>query len=497
MVNEHFKQWFGENYTVQRNGNIRNRSNRRVTVDNIWPEWMMLKRFREASGNWAPVEPEDIEEYAESERDRLWPSNNNDNVDLRAQQDQQALVNFVSLFEEGYEIKYTGTSFILVKKGQLFMEQVSPKTASNEIRLRMTSLAQRRPASEDGVAAIVSMLDEAKREKRSQALKLVQYDPAMKEKGFSFREWTEQLFVHYGIANTKLNRVMWKYFLHCIKRAAFGLKGPDFKIMFLIFSRVQGIGKSRLLKHLCDPFVGAFNPSATLSQLLDDNSVKALCTEGTALLDFQELGLGKSKNDNIDIAQMLKRIITLDEHKSRELYTSTNTTTLLNAVLSSSTNLHISEVVGDTDYRRYYVFESSMDKPTAIKKDWEEVDSFFNDTLADAYRFLNEEEIPTISKEMMTELREVQEGYARRVDLVTQWLNDAKITIVGEEDSEKEGVNPMDISLLYKRFKSFLQNCGLPQYSRQRMQQLIATSCDILPSMDADSKLIYYVKGGK
>ena len=93
-------------------------------------------------------------------------------------------------------------------------------------------------------------------------------------------------------------------------------------------------------------------------------------------------------------------------------------------------------------------------------------------------------------------MREVQEGYARRVDLVTQWLNDARITIVGEEDSDKEGVNPMDISLLYKRFKSFLQNCGLPQYSRQRMQQLIATSCDILPSMDADSKLIYYVKGG-
>ena len=406
-------------------------------------------------------------------------------------------MDFVTFFEEGYEIRYTGSSYILVKKGLRFAEQITVKTVANEICLRMIAHGQKKPPIDMCTAAIENMLNEAKRHKRDDALALVMYDPEVKNNGFSFKEWTEKLFAHYGIQNTKLNRLMWKYFMHCIKRAAFGLKGPDFKVMFLIFSRVQGIGKSRLLKHLCDPFIGAFNPSATLNQLLDDNSIKALCSEGTALIDFQELGLGKGKEGTVDVAAMLKRIITLDEHKSRELFTSTNTTTLVNAVLSSSTNLHISEVVNDSDYRRYYVFESSMTKEQAISKDWEEVDAFFESTLADAYRFLDENTMPVLGHDTMTELRDVQASYARRVDLVTQWMQEAEMTIVDEEDSSKEGVRPMEIALLYKRFKSFLQSCGLPAYSRQRMQQLIATSCDILPSTDENSKLVYYVKGGK
>lgn len=492
MINEFFKQWFDETYEVQRNGSMRDKGRRRTDVDTVWTNWMRLKRFREASGNWAPVEVEDIEQYVDSERERMWPRN-----DDGASGEQQALNNFTELFNESYEIRYTGSSYILVKKGGIYQEQSTVKTAANEVILRMVAQGLRKPTEAIATAAIESMISEAKRNKRDDALRNVAFDPSVKENGFSFKAWTEELFAHYGINNTKLNRVMWKYFMHCIKRAAFGMKGPDFKIMFLIFSRVQGVGKSRLLRHLCDPFVGAFNPSATLGQLLDDNSIKALCSEGVALIDFQELGLGKSKDGVVDVAAMLKRIITLDEHKSRELFTSTNTTTQVNPVLSSSTNLHISEVVNDTDYRRYYVFDSLMTKEDAINKDWEEVDLFFSNTLVDAYRSLDESEAPKIKHDMMKELRAVQETYATRADIITQWLNETKIVIVDECDADKEDVNPMEISLLYKRFKSFLQNCGLPMFSRQRMQQLIATRCDILPSMDADSKLVYYVKGGK
>lgn len=496
MINEFFKQWFDETYSVQKNGAVRDRGNRRVDTTTVWAEWMKLKKFREASGNWAPIDVEDVDEYADDVHDRTWPQSNEVGV-TKEEADFQALSDFVELFEKNYEVMYTGSSYIIVKKGMMFKEQMSIKTISSEIRLNMTLNRQRRPLIDDCISAIENILNDAKRTKREDALALVKYDPVIKQNGFSFKKWTERLFEHYGIQNTKLNRLMWKYFMHCIKRAAFGMNGPDFKIMFLIFSRVQGIGKSRLLKHLCDPFIGAFNPSATLNQLIDDNSIKALCSEGTALIDFQELGLGKGKDSSVDVAAMLKRIITLDEHKSRELFTSTNTTTLVNAVFSSSTNLHISEVVNDSDYRRYYVFESSMTKEEAIAKDWSEVDSFFADTLVDAYRFLDENELPSISQETMTELRGVQESYARRVDLVTQWMQEAGMAIVDEADSNKEDVRPMEISLLYKRFKSFLQNCGLPSYSRQRMQQLIATSCDILPSTDEDSKLVYYVKGGK
>lgn len=500
-MNSKFKQWFEEQgFSVQRNGTLRNRGNRRVTVESIFADWMALRRFR-SDDTWEPVNIEDIEDFVESERGRVWPqaqANTDDRAMQRALAAQQSLSDFVDAFNDGYECKYTGSSYILVKKGQLYCEQIAVKTASNEIRLHMKMNLQTPPASEDCVAAIEQIIAEAKREKRDYALALVKYDPEVKNNGFSFKEWTEKLFDHYKIKNTKLNRKMWRYMMHSIKRAAFGLKGPDFKIMYLVFSRIQGIGKSRLLKNLAQPFVGAFNNSATLDMLMDDNSIKALCSEGTALIDFQELGLGKGGNGSkdVDISAMMKRAVTLDEHKSRELYTSANTTVLCNAVMASSTNLHISEVVHDTDYRRYFTFESEMTKADAIVKDWEEIDAFFNDTLTTAYRFLNEEEIPSIDKATMSELRAEQSTYARRVDLVTQWLNDCGLTIIDKSDAEKEGVNAMDINLLYKKFKNFLSQCGLPNYSRQRMQQLIAASCDILAD-SVDGRNVYYVKEAK
>ena len=496
MVNEYFKQWFVEQgIDVQKNGTLRDRGRRKVSVDDLLVQWMRLKKFREASGEWAPVEAEDVEDFIDDEHDKLWPPVTQGQTE--EQKAQQALDDFVTYFEEGYEIKYTGSSYILVKKGLCFVKQMAVRTVADEICLRMIAHGQKRPPIEMCTAAIENMIAVAMENRKGDALKAVMYDPEVKRRGFSFKEWTEELFSHYGIPNTKLNRLMWRYFMHCIKRAAFGFKSPDFKMMFLIFSRVQGIGKSRLLKHLCDPFIAAFNPSATLYQMTDDNAIKALCSEGSALVDFQELGLGKGKDGTIDVASRLKQVITLDEHKSRGLYQVGNTTTMVTPVWSSSTNLHISEVVHDTDYRRYYVFESEMTKEQAIRKDWAEVDAFFADTLVDAYRFLDENSMPEISHETMEELRNVQESYARRVDLITQWLHETGMAIVDEEDANKENVNPMEISLLYKRFKSFLQNCGLPSYSRQRMQQLIASSCDILPSTDEDSKLVYYVKGGK
>ena len=79
MLNEHFKQWFGENYEVQKNGGLRDKGRRKTDTDTIWTEWMKLKRFRESTGTWAPLELEDIEKFVNDEKKRRWPSDDEEN----------------------------------------------------------------------------------------------------------------------------------------------------------------------------------------------------------------------------------------------------------------------------------------------------------------------------------------------------------------------------------------------------------------------------------
>ena len=53
----------------------------------------------------------------------------------------------------------------------------------------------------------------------------------------------------------------------------------------------------------------------------------------------------------------------------------------------------------------------------------------------------------------------------------------------------------MDRTAMYKKFKQFLHSNGYPEYSVGRMQQLIATSMDIVAVDREDGKSYYCVRG--
>jgi phage/plasmid-associated DNA primase len=187
----------------------------------------------------------------------------------------------------------------------------------------------------------------------------------------------------------------------------------------------------------------------------------------------------------------MKRIITLDVEKGRELFTTTDTASLMNMVFASSTNLHISDVVQETEYRRYFSFDCNLTKEEAINRDWSEVDDFFRNTLEDAYRFLNEDEDPVLPTDILTELREVQATYKRRTDIVTLWLREERMELL---DEENETTTAMDRMALYKMFKKYVVNNGYPSFSSSRMQQLISASLDIMPVDKEDGKSYYFVR---
>lgn len=486
-----FAEWFtAKKFIVQYNGKVRDAGNRPVATKAILAAWKALKGFNDS---YFAIDEDDIDAFVASNTPAKDADKKDDSPSV-----QDMMLAFLEQFNEDYEFRLVKSAFILFQKNLLCSKQVKLKTAATNTRLKLMMDGKPVLADELCVDIVEKCLEDCTDELRENALRKIVYDPNIKDTGFSFKKWTQKLFSFYAIEDTKLNRVMWKYFMHSVKRAAFGLVPSDNRLFFLIFSRTQGIGKSRLLRHLCDPFGFAFNESVNLSLFTDKSAIKAFATSGYALADFQELGLGSGKSSvtaSADLAATMKAIITLDVDKSRELFTTTDTAALMQTVFASSTNLHISDVIQDEQYRRYFTFNSSLTREQALERDWSEVDEFFAATLVDAYKFLNENEMPTLDLDMAKELREEQLTYRRRTDLITQWLREDGLEIHDAEDEGTvEGCVLVDRNTLYRKFKVFTTKNGFPNYSSARMQQLIATSLDILAVDKQDGKAYYCVK---
>ena len=483
----YFDEWFQKKkYDLQKNGKVRDSGRRQVNLKSILDSWKASKGFY---ANYFAIDEDEIQEYIDTKISELYP----DGSDEEVIEEKVRMQNFLLMWDDTFELRLVSNTPIIFRKDGVYDEQIGLKDSAKEIRVSMIDAGQKPPKMEDAVSYVEYVYREFVRDYREKALQNIKYNPDIKDTGFSFKAWTQRLFKFYGFEDTRLNRVMWKYFMHSIKRAAFGKRPCETRIFFLIYSRIQGIGKSRLLTHLCDPFSYAFNNAATLSDFIDKSSIKALTKGAYALVDFQELGMGKGASGigRDDFAALMKRIITLDVEKGRELFTTTDTASLMNMVFSSSTNLHISDVVQETEYRRYFSFDCNLTKEEAINRDWSEVDDFFRNTLEDAYRFLNEDEDPVLPSDILTELREVQATYKRRTDIVTLWLREERMEIL---DEENETTTAMDRMALYKMFKKYVVSNGYPSFSSSRMQQLISASLDIMPVDKEDGKSYYFVR---
>lgn len=465
----------------------------RINDNKISALWKSTKEYND---KYFPVDIEDLPGlYSSFTEEAQGP----DSEDGKMSDAEKILV-FLERFYKEYEFRLDKSAFILFRKGVSRDKQVMIKTAATNTRLYL--MADNVPVLplETCISLVELQLAEKTENIQEESIDAIRYDPTIKER-FSFKRWTQKLFSFYGIQDTKLNRVMWKYFMHGIKRAVYGRCPAEERIFFLVFSRTQGIGKSRLLRHMCDPFPFAFNESVSLSMFMDRTAIKAFANGEYALADFQELGLGSKNSSSIspsDLATTMKAIITMDVFKSRELFTTNDTSAKLTTVFASSTNLHISDVIKDEQYRRYFTFNSTLTREEALKRDWSEVDEFFKNTIYDAYRFLNEDELPSLDDEMSLALREEQLTYKRRTDLITQWMDDSGLKLcefeLFEQDREKYAL--IEFNSVYQRFAQFLSKNGYSRHSSARMQQLIASSIDILPGKGEDGRMYYCIERG-
>lgn len=397
---------------------------------------------------------------------------------------------FRDKFFETYEV-VEGDSFYLKWKKYPTGKPISISRAVADIRGAMADNNVQPPSKEDCVDIITGLIFEATETIRLERLEKIRYDGPT---DFNFKAWTKTLFGFYKIEDTALNRRMFKHMVHQVKRAGFSMFTNDQDFMYLFYSKVQGIGKSRLIAHFAKPFYNGLNDSANLNMLCDDNSRRALFDDGPAIIDFKEMGLSSKGADNFSAS--IKQFMDLKVFKTRQMFADFMVDTHAYAVWMSSTNLRVEEVIKDTDYRRFYSFDVGLTAEDKAEYNrtgkWREIDRFFDETLLDAYRSLDENvEPPEITGQRFEELCEVQASYATRQDTIQLFLNDRKMELFTDQE---EGTVEIPDRLVYSRFKEWTKTNGIKQYSILVMETLIAQSVNARVHTNGKGERCYWSK---
>jgi hypothetical protein len=172
-------------------------------------------------------------------------------------------------------------------------------------------------------------------------------------------EYISGLLTIYFIQPTSANIEAFKHLLWQIKRKLWALPVP-YPMMFILYGRTQGLGKSTFFKKLVNPFIWVHSEAGTIMKLVRENDRKAL-VQGKYLIDCPETHIGSARSDDAtvgDIADILKSVITEETIENRAMRTTVNEVIINSATYVSSTNKHIWEVINDaTGMRRYWEFE--------------------------------------------------------------------------------------------------------------------------------------------
>lgn len=479
---EKFDGWFNKNkFSIQDNGKVRDSGNRSMSVKRILDRW---NNCQFTLDGWFPLNENLIGEYIDS----CTPEKDSKKKEPTLSEKRNR---FRELFLENYESEENGATIKIVSKTNRTNLPVSDTRIVARLRGIMMDEDFPPPAREDCLDMLADCKEDAMIQMREEKLDAIRFDPESK---FDFMEWTEKVFAFYKIENTKLTRRMFKHMMHQTKRAAFCyFTEQDF--MYLFYSKVQGIGKSRLVKHLTSPFFNGLNDSATLGMLKDDNSRRALFSDAPAVIDFKEMGLGGASSNESFAAEM-KSFMDQKVFKTRQMFADYLVDTHAYSVWVSSTNLRVEEVIKDSDYRRFFSFDFGLTKEDKVEYNrtnkWEEIDQFFAETLKDAYRSLDENrEPPTIQGQRFVELCDAQAKYATRTDTIQTFLNE-----IGYELSTdpEDGFTEITDKLVYSRYKVWAKENGYKVYNIGVMQVLIAQSVNARTHANGDGRPCYYYR---
>lgn len=289
--------------------------------------------------------------------------------------------------------------------------------------------------------------------------------------------WVRRLFSAYGIDPKPENVRMFCHLLYQVKCGAMHRHFDGIRILFSVFSRFQGIGKTEMLKRLCLPFLDAYR-EGSLSDLYNKDNRKSLF-EGMALIDFAELALPRDMTNpdgSIDVASLseLKKHLTSPYVGGRAMYAGEDETMRQYACLCTSTNHHIFDVLyDDTGMRRYWEFAIVPPEGKTRAAIHEEANACYAE-MAQVYRSIdenNEHGYYYVGCPLHAEIEAEQERY-RRNNALDMFLEEQDMELRNAGD---DGATKLPMGTFLSRINRWLANNREREWSMARLDRRLAS----------------------
>jgi hypothetical protein len=311
---------------------------------------------------------------------------------------------------------------------------------------------------------------------------------------FPIDDWLNDLLRHYGvdIDNAPWNMTQFKHFLYLIKRRIFGKYGQELPLFFIFFSRKQRAGKTVLIQKLASPFEFAFNGGGVLGYFLNPNDYKSMVA-GNFLIDFQELAISSSmKGDRHEIdpgaIAKIKAAITTATLTGRVMFASHNETRVQSAIFSSSTNIHIYDIVLDiSGMRRYWEFQMN---PPPLDEAFIAQANLMLSYMPQVYQAIDENNPKGFfypDCPYWEEISRTQDNYTKE-DAVSHFL---KLKGWKIQSAAEEGFELMSIAALWKEFKKIQYTRGEWEGNVRWLKGFLSQR-DILPHFEEKPREEHY-----
>lgn len=339
---------------------------------------------------------------------------------------------------------------------------VSQTALISDLRLKMSDYnfhqADGTKLSKDDIQHCLNVIETEMTKKKEVTLQnTLKYSGKMTQDTL-FRVVGELLDIYF-IKNTHENVLAFCHLLWQIKRKIYMLPIEE-ELIYSFYSKTQHLGKTYFIRSLANPFSWAYNGKCKVADLLDANRLKSQ-VRGKYLIDIQEMAIGGyTDTSSLDIANTMKTMVGDGEGtvSGRDLYTSTNGVEYQSAVFTTSTNVHVAEVVCDpTGMRRYWEFE--LNPPTGFDRSFYLKANAYLDNILDIYQAIDENDphgfyspLHPVHGKFYTDMFEIQNALGK-FDALTEWMNKKNIQV---DDEPSEGFSKITLKAFVKKFNRYM-----------------------------------------
>lgn len=299
------------------------------------------------------------------------------------------------------------------------------------------------------------------------------------------------------------------HFLWQIKRKIFSLP-IESELIYSFYSLQQGMGKTHLVRALCQPFQWGYN-TANVSEILNPNDRIAMCRE-KFVIDMIELAKVEDRGDNVNaVASLFKSLVSntggsgVAVHALRGFHTQTKLVEEQTTVFVTTTNIKVATVIQDNDMRRFWEFV--MNPPKNFDTEF-----FFNanpylDDIENIYRSIDETDRfgfyhhnhPTL-KSIYAGCRVIQKAMAKS-NALCEWMDLQGIS-VSDEEEEGEGYVKMTIRAFHRKFQAYktAEGCDSHFFTPFYVLSILTSKLGIEPiieQVNGTATKMIYVKGLK